>query len=65
MKIQNFSVIIEQDKNGFVAECLSLQGRYTQGETYEEVLRNFKDAIKLHVADRLYKLIFCYKIANV
>lgn len=55
MKIQNFSVVIEQDKNGFVAECLDLQGCYTQGETYEEVVKNIKDAIKLHVADRLAK----------
>lgn len=53
MKIQNFSVVIEQDKNGFVAECLDLQGCYTQGKTYEEVVKNIKDAIKLHVADRL------------
>ena len=55
MKIQNFSVIIEQDKNGFVAECLDLQGCYTQGKTYEEVVKNIKDAIKLHIADRLAK----------
>jgi len=53
MKIQNFSVVIEQDKNGFVAECLDLQGCYTQGKTYEEVVKNIKDAIKLHVADRV------------
>ena len=55
MKIQNFSVIIEQDKNGFVAECLDLQGCYTQGKTYEEVVNNIKDAIKLHLADRVAK----------
>ena len=55
MKIQNFSVVIEQDKNGFVAECLDLQGCYTQGKTHEEVVRNIKDAIKLHVADRVTK----------
>ena len=55
MKIQNFSVIIEQDKSGFVAECLDLQGCYTQGKTYEEVLKNIKDAIKLHIADRAAK----------
>ena len=55
MKIQNFSVVIEQDKNGFVAECLDLQGCYTQGETYDEVVKNIKDAIKLHIADRLAK----------
>lgn len=53
MKIHNFSVVIEQDKSGFVAECLGLQGCYTQGKTYEEVVKNIKDAIKLHVADRL------------
>lgn len=55
MKIQNFSVVIEQDKYGFVAECLDLQGCYTQGKTYEEVVKNIKDAIKLHIADRTAK----------
>lgn len=55
MRIQNFSVIIEHDKDGFVAECLDLQGCYTQGKTYEEALRNIQDAIKLHVADRVAK----------
>ena len=55
MRIQNFSVIIEQDKQGFVAECLNLQGCYTQGKTYEEVVKNIKDAIKLHLADRVAK----------
>ena len=55
MKIQNFSVVIEQDKNGFVAECLDLQGCYTQGKTYEEVVKNIKDAIKLHITDRVVK----------
>ena len=55
MKIQNFSVVIEQDKKGFVAECLDLQGCYTEGKTYEEVVKNIKDAIKLHVADRVAK----------
>lgn len=55
MKIQNFSVIIEQDKSGFTAECLDLQGCYTQGKTYEEVVKNIKDAIKLHIADRVTK----------
>ncbi|MCE9585568.1 type II toxin-antitoxin system HicB family antitoxin [Candidatus Nomurabacteria bacterium] len=55
MKIQNFSVVIEQDKDGFVAECLDLQGCYTQGKTYEDVVKNIKDAIKLHIADRVAK----------
>jgi len=55
MKVQNFSVIIEQDKNGFIAECLDLQGCYAQGKTYEEVVRNIKDAIKLCIADIVAK----------
>ncbi|MFA5937065.1 MAG: type II toxin-antitoxin system HicB family antitoxin [Candidatus Paceibacterota bacterium] len=55
MKIQNFSVVIEQDKKGFVAECLDLQGCYTQGKSYDEVVKNIKDAIKLHIADRVAK----------
>lgn len=55
MKIQNFSVIIEQDKDGFVAECLDLQGCYTQGKTYEEVVKNIKDVIKLCLEDSVVK----------
>ncbi len=51
MKYLNFSVVIEEDKNGFFAFCPELQGCYTQGETYEEVISNIKDAIKLHVQD--------------
>jgi predicted RNase H-like HicB family nuclease len=45
-------VVIEKDANGYFAYCPELQGCYTQGETYEEVLGNIKDAIKLHLQDR-------------
>jgi predicted RNase H-like HicB family nuclease len=48
-----FSVVIEKDKEGYFAFCPELQGCYTQGDTYEEVLENIKDAIRLHVEDRL------------
>jgi len=50
-KEHQFSVVIERDKNGFVAFCPELQGCYAQGKTHEEALKNIKDAIKLHVAD--------------
>ena len=53
MKYLNFSVVIEEDKNGFFAFCPELQGCYTQGENYEEAMENIKDAIKLHVKDRI------------
>ncbi len=53
MRAYRFSVIIEKDKEGYFAFCPELQGCYTQGDTYEEVLENIKDAIRLHVEDRL------------
>ncbi len=48
-----FSVIIEKDQDGYFAFCPELQGCYTQGDTHEEVLENIKDAIRLHVEDRI------------
>lgn len=53
MKTYRFSVVIEKDVEGFFAFCPELQGCYTQGSTYEEVLENIKDAIKLHLDDRI------------
>ena len=53
MKTYRFSIIIERDEEGYFAFCPELQGCYTQGDTYEEVLENIKDAIRLHVNDRL------------
>ena len=53
MKNYRFSVLVEKDSEGYFASCPELQGCYTQGETYEKVLENIKDAIRLHVEDRL------------
>lgn len=52
MKTYNFPIVVEHDKDGYVASCPTLQGCYTQGTTYEEVIANIKDAIKLHLEDR-------------
>ena len=48
-----FSVIIEKDENGYIATCPELQGCYAQGDSYEEVLENIRDVIRLHIEDRL------------
>jgi len=48
-----FAVVVEKDEQGYFAYCPELQGCYTQGETFEEVMKNIKDAIRLHVEDRL------------
>ena len=53
MNVYRFSLIIEKNKEGYYAFCPELQGCYTQGDNYEEVLYNIKDAIRLHVVDRL------------
>jgi len=53
MSIYRFSVVIEKDSEGYFAFCPELQGCYTQGATYEEVLENIKDAIRLHIEDRI------------
>ena len=52
MKQYRLSIVVEQDANGFFVSCPQLQGCYTQGKTYEEALKNIRDAIKLHLADR-------------
>ena len=53
MKSYRFSVLIERDKDGYFAFCPELQGCYSQGDTYEEALDNIRDAIHLHLEDRL------------
>ena len=47
------SIIVEKDEYGYFAFCPELQGCYTQGDDYEEVIENIKDAIKLHIEDRI------------
>lgn len=48
-----YTVVVEQDEDGiFVVSCPALQGCYTQGDTYEEALKNIEDAIKLHIEAR-------------
>ena len=53
MSNYRFSVVIEKDREGYSAFCPGLQGCYSQGDSYEEVLEHIRDAIQLHLADRL------------
>ena len=53
MKAYRFSVVIEEDEDGFYAHCPELQGCYTQGKSYKEALENIRDAVRLHVQDRI------------
>lgn len=48
-----FPIVVEKDKDGYYVFCPTLQGCYTQGDSYEEALTNIGDAIRLHIEDRL------------
>jgi hypothetical protein len=37
-------IIVENDQDGYFVTCPTLQGCYSQGETYEEAIMNIKDA---------------------
>jgi predicted RNase H-like HicB family nuclease len=46
----NYRILIEQDEDGvFVAECPSLPGCISQGNTRSEAIENSKDAIKGYI----------------
>ena len=45
--------MIEADADGYFVSCPALQGCYSQGESYEEAVQNIRDAIRMHVEDRV------------
>lgn len=56
MQDYEFTVVLERDEDGrIVAICPALPGCYTEGETPEEALELIRDAIRLHIEDRLAK----------
>lgn len=54
MQDYEFTVVLERDEDGrIVAICPALPGCYTEGETPDEALELIRDAIRLHIEDRL------------
>ena len=53
MRLSRQVCVVEKDEDGYFAYCPQLQGCYTQGDTYEEAVANLRDAIRLHIEDRL------------
>jgi predicted RNase H-like HicB family nuclease len=53
MRLLTLPIIVESDEDGYFVTCPTLQGCYSQGETYGEAMANINDAIRLHVEDRL------------
>ena len=52
MSEYKYTVVVEPaEEGGFVVTCPALPGCHSQGETYEEVMANIADAIKLYLED--------------
>jgi len=47
-----FTAVIEQDGDWFIAYCPEIPGANGQGKTKDECLRNLAEAIELILADR-------------
>jgi len=43
------NVVIEKDEHGYYAYCPELEGCQTQGETFEETLKNIREAVELYI----------------
>lgn len=52
MANHTFTAVIEKDEDGWFARVPELDGCYTQGDSYEDVITNLNEAIRLHIDDR-------------
>ncbi len=43
------SVVIEKDEHGYYAFCPELEGCQSQGDSFEEVMDNIREAIELYL----------------
>lgn len=55
MVVRNLTlpIVVEADADGYFVSCPALQGCYSEGDSYEEAVENIKDAIRLHIEDRI------------
>lgn len=52
MKVKNLIVLFEQEKDGgFSVSAPSLPGCFSQGDTFEEAMKNIREAINLYLED--------------
>ena len=45
------AVFLEEDDGGYSASIPTLPGCYSQGDTFEEAVKNIKEAIELYLED--------------
>lgn len=54
MPTYEFTIVTERDEDGrYIAVCPTLQGCYTEADSEEEARTLIRDAIRLHLEDRL------------
>ena len=53
MKSYRVSVVIEKDADGYFAFALRFKAVILRGVVHEEALENIKDAIRLHIEDKM------------
>lgn len=53
MRRYTFSVLVEREGSGFIASCPALPGCYATGRSRGEVLRSLREAIRVHIEDRM------------
>jgi predicted RNase H-like HicB family nuclease len=46
-----FNAIFEKDEHGYFAYVPALKGCVSQGDTFEEALKNIREAIELYIED--------------
>lgn len=52
MKLYNYKVVVEEcEEGGFYAECPAFSGCHVEGETYEETMREMKEAVRVFIDD--------------
>lgn len=52
MKMYNYKIVVEEcEEGGFYAECPAFTGCHVEGETYEETMKEIKEAVKVFIDD--------------
>lgn len=57
MKLYNYKVVVEEcEEGGFYAECPAFPGCHVEGESFEETMKEMKEALQGFIDD--------YKVRN-
>ncbi len=56
MKMYNYKVVVEEcEEGGFYAECPAFPGCHVEGETYEETMKEMKEAVRTFLDDYIFR----------